>query len=371
MATSKPYTAFHKASFLNIEAQKPRTVGKARVAFLNGIDKHSTDKLEQAWPIRPADDRNEKFNLEVRIGQANVDLTKAFEDFDGQIRKIAFANKKDWFMKRADEIDSEADLKQLHTKSIKKGGERSDGSRYDDTVRFKVEGWKDCVDEVVYNEAKAGEDKGTMPKDVVWKPRYVDASGRGGPKDNETNFYLWVGKDMTSGLEKYANKVPCIDAAGNHIKDASDNLVWEFVGPKHCKVGSKLTVVFNSSVVWLSDGKFGVKLAARQVYVMPAPPKTTGRVEGVEIVSYVDPFQAAKAVQMVAAANDDSAEDAPDSSSDGVAETNLESLREPDVADGPVETLGRKRSAAELSPTKTKVAKTGKNKKLVTVDEDL
>lgn len=351
MATTV-YSSFDKVDLSAFSAQPPRTMGKGRVVFLNGPNKHSTPKVTQAWPIRPADDKNEKFNLECSIGPDAVGFGSSLDAFDNVIRKMAFSNRKEWFGKRADIMTDEKDLLQLQTRSLKKGGESKTGTRYDDTVRFKVEGWKDHLDEVIYKDAATGatDDAMRMPRDCTWRPRLVDENGRGGPKDNETQFFLAIGKDMTTGIERFVNKVPCIDAAGNHIKDSKGNLVWEFVGPKHCRQGHKLTVVFATNLVWLSDGKFGVKLAAREVYITPTPPKAKGRIEGIEVVNHVDPFLAAKAVQLTTSA-DDVEGDVPDASSEPDAAPDAVAAPvaapQPDATgDGPIETVGKKRAAA-------------------------
>ena len=278
-------------------AKPPKAMGKAKLVFIDPRVSVATPKLEQAWPVRPMGDdaSDDKFALEVRLDafDSNADTFKnALSQFDAKIRSLAFANKKSWFGKVGDDIQTESDLRTMHTMSIKKGSEKIDGSRYDDTVKFKVTGWQNYVDEVIY---KSNSDN-KWPVDVKWKSRLVDAQGRGGPDDNQTRFYICQDTSMTTGKEQMVPWTPCQDPAGNHIKDAQGNTVYEFVGPKHCQPGCKIRVVFSPSMVWLA-AKFGVTLAAKQVFITPAPPKAKTAIDGIEIKDYVDPILAGRAAR--------------------------------------------------------------------------
>lgn len=276
-----------------ITAKPPRAMGKARLVFLEPMMLVNTPKLTQAWPIRPTDEKNEKFSLEVRLESGEQDAFRAaLTNFDMRVRRLAFENKKTWFGKAADDIQAESDLRQMHTMSIKKGNEKADGSRYDDSIKFTIKGWSDHVDEVLYKDAG---DK-QWPVDCKWKTRLVDANGRGGPSDSDTKFYICENRDMTTGKEQMAPWTPCQDPAGNQIRDANGNIKWEFVGPKHCQPGCKVTVVFQPTMVWLA-AKFGVSLVAKQVFITPAPPKGKSAIEGIEIVDFVDPILASRAAK--------------------------------------------------------------------------
>ena len=281
-----------------LTALPPKLFGKARLVFLEPKTLIVTPKLSQAWRIRPTDERNEKFSLEVKV--EDEAFRKSLNDFDMRIRKLAFENKKAWFGKQADTIETEADLRQMHSMSIKKGSERADGTRYDDTVKFVVKGWTDYVDEVTYK----GEGDKRWASDVKWKSRLVDAAGHGGPDDAQTKFYICENRDMTTGKEQMAPWTPCQDPAGNQIRDASGNVKWEFVGPKHCQPGCKLTIVFQASMVWLAS-KFGVTLTAKQVFITPAPAKAQTTIDGIEIVPFVDPVLASKAARLALVNHED------------------------------------------------------------------
>jgi hypothetical protein len=288
-----------------IKAKPPRALGKAKLVFLefpNNMMHVSTPKLTQAWPIRASDDASDKFTLEVRLDSGNQDnevFKNALNAFDMRVRKLAIENKKAWFGKAADDIESENDLRQMHTMSIKKGNEKPDGSFWDSTVKFKVTGWKDYVEEIMYK----GEGDKKYPVDVKWRSRLVNSQGHGGPDDNQTKFYICENRDMTTGKEQMAPWTPCQDPAGNQIKDASGNTVWEFVGPKHCQPGCKLTIVFQPTMVWLAS-KFGVTLSAKQIFITPAPSKPKTSVEGIDIVDFVDPILASRAARQALASDD-------------------------------------------------------------------
>ncbi len=277
----------------SIIAKPPRLMGKAKLVFLEPKSLVATPKLQQAWPIRPMGSENDdKFTLEVKIGAGNEAFQSAVNAFDMKIRKMAFENKKSWFGKEADDITTENDLRMKQTMSIKKGNERQDGTKWDDTIKVKITGWASSVGEIVYK----GEGDSRMPADIKWKTRTVDTQGRGGPDDNQTKFYICEGVDMATGKERMAPWTPCVDPAGNQMKDSSGNIVWEFVGPKHCQPGCSVRIVFNPSMVWIST-KFGVTLAARQVFITPAPPQAKAVVEGIEIVDTVDPIMVTRAAK--------------------------------------------------------------------------
>jgi len=370
-------TVIQRLEKLNVDgitAKPPRLMGKAKLVFLEPMMKVSTPKLAQAWPIRPSDDSAEKFTLEVRLDADSETFKTALVNFDMQVRKLALANKKAWFGKAADEIETENDLRQMHAMSIKKGNEKADGTRWEDTVKFKITGWSDYVEEVLYK----GEGDKRYPVDVKWKTRSVDHQGQGGPDDSHTKFYICENRDMTTGKEQMAPWTPCQDPAGNQIKDAAGNTIWEFVGPKHCQPGCKLTVVFQPTMVWLAS-KFGVTLAAKQVFITPAPAKPKNIIEGIEIVDFVDPILASRAAKLAMASDDlRDLEDLPADADDVAAAVDKLVGIEPETTDKPAD----KPAAAEKPVDKPAPVKrtatlpaegsTGskKSKKVKTVDEE-
>jgi hypothetical protein len=56
-------------------------------------------------------------------------------------------------------------------------------------------------------------------------------------------------------------------------------------------------------MVWIST-KFGVTLAARQVFITPAPPQAKAVVDGIEIVDTVDPIMVTRAAKQATATDD-------------------------------------------------------------------
>lgn len=364
-----------------ITALPPKQMGKARLVFLEPKTLIVTPKMAQAWRIRPSDEKNEKFSLEVKV--EDEAFRKSMTDFDMRIRKMAYENRKTWFGKAADSIESEGDLRQMHTMSIKKGSERADGTRYDDTIKFVVKGWSDYVEEVIYK----GEGDKKWPNDVKWKSRLVDPAGHGGPDDLQTKFYICENRDMTTGKEQMAPWTPCQDPAGNQIKDAHGNVKWEFVGPKHCQPGCKLTIVFQASMVWLAS-KFGVTLTAKQVFITPAPAKPQTTIDGIEIVPFVDPILASKAARLalVAAGDDDDGGAPDDDDAAEAAPAPAPAPAGPAAAGGgaPVAPVapeaeaalrsrllsGEKKRPADAAEVTSPATKKSKKSKTVTVDDD-
>lgn len=352
-----------------ITAKPPRLMGKAKLVFLEPLTKASTPKLTQAWPIRPTAEGADKFSLEVRLDADAESFKTALTNFDLRVRRLAIENKKSWFGKAADEIESEADLRQMQTMSVKKGSEKQDGTRYDDTVKFKITGWQECVEDVLYK----GEGDKKYPADVKWKTRLVGPSNSNGPEESHTKFYICENKNMATGKEQMAPMTPCQDPAGNQIRDAHGNVVWEWVGPKHCQPGCRLTIVFQPTMVWLAS-KFGVTLAAKQVFITPAPPKAKHVVEGIEIVEAVDPIMASRAVRQALASDDSRDLDQVPPEDDSLAE-NTAIVEAPaakvaeTAAEAPAEVKeeSKKRKAAT---TLESPAKKTKKSKTVALDED-
>ena len=351
-----------KYPFSSIVAKPPKAMGKAKIVFLQPNVSVVTDKVKCLWAIRPTDDSNQKFSLEVGLPSDDPSaeaLKNGLTKFDMTIRDLALANKKAWFGKVGDEITSVSDLRTMHTMSVKKGTERIDGSSYDDSAKFKVTGWSEHVEEVIY---KSNSDN-KWPVDVKWRTRLVDPQGRGGPSDNETRFYICQDTSMTTGKEQMVPWIPCQDPAGNHIKDSSGNTVYEFVGPKHCQPGCKVRVVFNPSMVWLAS-KFGVTLAAKQVFITPPPVAAKTSIEGIEIKDYVDPILAGRAAR-AAMSSDVVLDDAPDNADDDEAPA-LPAAHEapappavPAAGPAPEESKKKKLDADAGSPKKkAKAAKT-------------
>lgn len=365
-----------KVNIDGVTAKPPRAMGKAKLVFLEPLLRVSTPKLTQQWPIRPASDENpDKFTLEVRLDAEQEAFKSALTAFDLRVRKLAFENKKSWLGKAADDVEAEADLRQMQSMSIKKGNEKPDGSRYDDTVKFKITGWGDYVDEILYK----GEGDNKYPTDVKWRSRLVDPQGNGGPSDAQTKFYICENKDMTTGKEQMAPWTPCQDPAGNPIRDAHGNIVWEFVGPKHCQPGCKLTIVYQPTMVWLAASKFGVTMTAKQVFITPAPPKSKPIVEGIEIVDSVDPIMAGRAARQAMASDDardlevppdhdDNVEQADAAPADGHAESHAEAAPESAAAADASATIGKKRKATDAG--ESPAARKSKKSKIVTVEED-
>jgi hypothetical protein len=365
-----------------VASRPPQAFGKAKIVYLEPMQQAATPKLVQMWSVGPHNDKKpdgkQDFSIQCRLdATADETFAVAMKNFDLRVRKLAFENRKSWFGKASDDFTGDSDLRTIHNMSIKKGNEKTDGSRWEDSIKFKITGWGPYCDSVVYKNG--GTDGPKDDKDMAigcnWLPRLVSAQGTGGPSDKETKFYLSQGRDHATGKERAVPKVPCLDPAGNQKKDEHGNLLWEFVGPKHCQPGCKLAVVFQFSQVWLAGGKFGVTLAAKQVFITPAPPKQTEVVEGYEVTEFVDPILASKAVQMATANTDHVAPDGPDGDEDseeGPAGTataaQTETTKGPSVpAQAPeAPAAGEKRPAASSSPKPA--AK--KTKKTITVDED-
>ena len=387
------YTLFDKLNLqaLKVQPKRMNASGKGAMVLLDYTEGARVGKfaspnsgMRQMWNIRPASmdgtiKDGDKFNLEVEIGPEHEAFAKKANAFDDYVLNSAFANKKEWFGdKNAAKIDSVAALNMTYNKLIIEGKQNRSGGKYNDSIRFKIEGsWAKYVSEVTYREDDP--DKKGMPKDCSWTPRLVNALDPNTEvKENETQFFLYMSKDPTTGIDNYSDRVPVVDAAKHHVKDKDGNNLWRYVGPQDCRQNSRLTIVFAANRVWISDVRFGVVLTAKKVYIKPAPPKVTQSLEGVRVTSSVDVFLATQAVLNTQQVDDFEDLDEEDDEYVGGAGAAPVAIPKADVSKDAKQDIsfevGEKRTestasnveqATEASPKKRKVTKSAKPTEIV------
>ena len=321
------YPAFDKLekSALHALPVRQNTNGKGKTVMLECDTsrqlKFSTPKnMRQKWAIVPATMEAEikdtdKMNIEVELDSATMgDFLNKCNQFDSFVMESGFAHRKDWFGdKNASRMDSIDALKLTYTKLTSEGKMSKTGSKYPDSVRFKIEGWAPYLDSVVYRED--GPTKG-MAKECVWKSRVVDDMNPLGIKDGETKFYLFEKKDPVTGVDDYIYKLPVVDSAMNQMRNANGNGVFRYVGPQDCKPNSQLQVVFSASRVWISDVRFGVSLIAKEVWIKSPPPPTVQKLDGVRVNAKVDVAAAIRLISTMQSAEANYDEDLEDQKAD-------------------------------------------------------
>lgn len=304
----------------NLTVQPPKTGEKSKGKFASlqystssgPVYKYATPRdLRQLWSIKPAGEDADKFVLEVSLGPNCADFVKKVNTFDKCILDAAFANKLEWFgAKHASRMETKEGLTLTQTKMLIDGRPNRTGGKYDDSIKFKIEGWQKYLKEKIYKD----NDTSGMVKECIWDPRLVNSLDSASDfKDRETKFYLFNSRDPVTGVDNYSNKVPVIDAAGHQLKDKDGNALWRYVGPQDCVPNSLLTIEFAIRNVWIIDSRFGSYGTAVAVFIKAPPPKVSQVLEGVKILTSVDPVQAAKAVMNLQSANQDTLEEEEDS----------------------------------------------------------
>lgn len=335
------FISFDKIDRAHLKAQnaKPNPNGKGKTAWLDYTDgpsrsaKFATPKeLRQMWPIRPAGEDNQKFNLELELGPEAESFLKKCGMYDDFILETAFQNRKEWFGSNSAKLTSVNDMRITYNKLTVDGKENRNGGKYNDSIRFKIEGqWNKYLKEVLYRE-----ENDSMPRDTLWNPRFVnplDSSSE--VKDNETQFFLFMSKDPVTGIDNYHDRVPVNDAAGHQLKDKDGNGIWRYVGPQDCRQNSRVTVVFTANRVWISDMRFGVTLTAKKIYIKPPPPKVSQTLEGVRVLTSVDVTIASRAVLAASANTGDDEEETTGEASAMDVETTTTTTLSSNIDDTP------------------------------------
>lgn len=307
---SNPYPAFAdlKTDDIVVKSLSQNKGGKGQSCFIDinpkfGNSLTAPKDLRSLWNIKPSGESVDdvfSFNIELALPpegeRSDVDsFRRKVVEVDNHFLNFALKNKNEFFgSQKAKSMSSTEVVRGSYTPIIKEGKESKDGSKYDDSIHGKIYGWKDQVDSIVMKECTVrGVPNTKMVDGVVWKPRICD--GRNfGPSD--THFYLFMGKDIVTNQDTFTDKVPMMDAAGKPTVDASGNTMYRWVGPGDCVRGSKVTIVFNMSKLYVS-ANFGPINAIREVYIKPSPPRERGILGGAKIVQVVDPLQAARALQ--------------------------------------------------------------------------
>jgi hypothetical protein len=312
---SSPYQAFADVSCASIAIKNlsQNKGGKGQSCFIDYSDPKfaramtAPKDLRVLWNVKPSGENVEDaFSFNLELGLPPQGERKDVDDFrskatevDMLILNFALKNKVDFFgSQKAKSMSSVDVVRGAYTPFIKEGKEAKEGAKYDDSIHGKVYGWKDYVDHIVYKDCTVkGVPNTKMVDNVVWKPRICDPSGRmSNFKEGDTRFYLFMGKDPVTNTDTYTERVPITDATGRPVQDERNNLQYRWVGPGDCMRGSKATVVFQMSKLYVA-ASFGPINAIREVYIKPAPPRERGVLGGAKIVQVVDPLQAARALQ--------------------------------------------------------------------------
>lgn len=253
------------------------------------------DDMTMPFPIRPDNKpesqftgigEKDRFNMTLRIDSVeHAELQSKLEELDGWALDQGHSKlgnpKEQWFAidtkdKKGNALAPEMVKAMLSGKQrsvIKEGGTSKSGDKYPNAVNAKVDGWGSYVTEVVWEEKELKGLKQRVISHLVFRDRLVS---EGPVSDRDTRFYLHL---PSSG--KYTDKVPVVDGSNKPVTGPDGKIVWRWVGPQDCKPYSKVSAVIALSKIYVS-AEFGITLAAKQVYIKPAPPKTSLNAENVE-----------------------------------------------------------------------------------------
>jgi hypothetical protein len=303
------YPAFEKLDKSTLAAQPVRGnktgLGKTVMLDCSGARglRFSTPKdMRQKWNIAPAGMNAEigpddKMVIDVEIGPEHSEFASKCVMLDQFVMEQAFSHKKDWFGdKNASRMDTIDALKLTYTKLVSEGKADKTGSKYPDSIKFKIEGWAPYLETVITHEE--GARKG-MPKQCVWKNRIIDDLKPLGVDDKETKFFLFEKKCPVTNTEEYIYKLPVVDPAMNQLKGVDGNGMWRYVGPQDCKPNSRIRIVFAAQRVWISDIRFGIALTAKEIWIKPPPPPTVQKLDGVRVNPKVDLASAMKLITSI------------------------------------------------------------------------
>lgn len=288
---------FSELDVKTLVVKKPRANPQAGKSAW--IDRTSSDMpnlfsvvdAKAQWPIRPGNTDGtvkqfERLNFEIGVTPKEEEVAKKCDEV---FQKALFDMKIDFFgPSKGKSITSVESLGPIYKNLLREGGEGKEGTKYANSLRMKVDGWSQYIDNVnVVEKVKANGEKLKVVKDCSWKNRLVDSGDA--PGDRDTHFLLFLGNNPDTGKPRYSDKVVVMDDFGKPIikstdKDGKVNYQMRYVGPQDAAPGSTVTVVWQLSKLYLTETTGPISVA-KDVYIKPIQKKAQAHraIDGVEI----------------------------------------------------------------------------------------
>lgn len=277
----------HDVSKWDIKPARANPSGQGKSIYMDRKDQadFSSEEMTTAWPIRPAMappeglqiKEGERLNLEVSVSKDNVAFINKAMELDEHLRSKLFEDRMTAFgPAKAKALTSKESISVLYKPMLKEGNMNKDGTaKYDDSWRLKVDGWSQNIERLNFVEKDINGQKMKMVEDCVWTPRLIDQ----GLKSGDTKFFKFLGKNPENGKDRYTDRLPV---------DVNGEKKMRFVGPQDCKKGSKITIVFRITKVYITETA-GPTLSAKEVYIRSVPDKAEVKVmDGAELIDEND-----------------------------------------------------------------------------------
>lgn len=273
----------HNVSKWDIKPARANPSGQGKSIYMDRSDADfNTEDLTLAWPIRPSMappegsliKETERLNLELSIPRDNTSFISKANELDDLIRTKLYDDRIACFgPSKAKALTSKESISVLYKPMLKEGGFNKEGTQqYPDTIRGKVDGWSQNISKLNFVEKDIGGQKMKMVEDCVWSPRFIEQ----GLKSGDTKFFMFLGKNDSTGKDRYTDRLPCTDGNGNKR--------LRYVGPEDCKRGSKVSVVFRITKVYITETA-GPTLSIKEVYIKSLPAKAETKVmDGAELI---------------------------------------------------------------------------------------
>jgi hypothetical protein len=273
----------HDVTKWDIKPARANPSGQGKSIYMDRKDQadFSTEVMTTAWPIRPAMappegaqiKEGERLNLEVSVPKENVAfITKAME-LDDHLKSKLYEDRLNTFGPvKAKALTSKESIGVLYKPMLKEGNMNKDGtSKYDDTWRLKVDGWSQNIEKLNFVEKDINGTKMKMVEDCTWSPRFIDQ----GLKSGDTKFFKFLGVNPENGKDRFTDRLPV---------EVNGEKKLRYVGPQDCKKGSKITIVFRITKVYITETA-GPTLSAKEVYIRSTPQKEETKVmDGAELI---------------------------------------------------------------------------------------
>lgn len=255
-----------------------KTSGKS--AYVNrtspDLPNYFTSTSTVAWPARVGEENYKDSDpLKFEITFSSPEEENKARDFTDLAKKQVFDWKDKFFGAKAKAISSLDVLTAMFTPMAREGSQGKDGTRYPSTFRLTAYGWTSYIKGLKKTEKMQPDgEKSSYIEECIFSDRIVEPNNSNAPTERDVKFFILIGKNPLSGKPRYTDKVPVLNSEGQKIQiaakeDGSPCYKMRYVGPQDMARRSRVVVVWEPQKIWSADGKAGITIIARQVYITP------------------------------------------------------------------------------------------------------